>query len=273
MIVVIDTHVHLYQCFDPLSALSNGARNLRAHVQSDEPFASVLILTEPHGMRCFARLRAGEIILEDCAIERLDDENAVRVSGLFTPLILVAGRQIATLEGLEALALATNETTNDGLPLDHTLRQISAAGAVPVLNWSPGKWSFGRANHVRDAINRLPVGSFLVGDSSLRPRAWPEPQLMSLAQKRGFRLIAGSDPLPFAGEERWIGSYGIVARGEFDPTHPASSLRRLLMSRESRITIAGRRRPFFSSMAPIMRLITTRRIRRITRKNRPSPGC
>lgn len=276
MIAVVDTHVHLYPCFDSVSALSHAARNLRAHVESDESCVCVLVLTEPCGLDCFARLRSGEIALDGCFIERFDDARAIRVRGLVAPLILISGRQIATGDDLEVLALATDEVTDDGLPLDQTLRRISASGALPVLPWSPGKWTFRRAGLVLDAISRFPVDSLLVGDSSLRPRNWPEPRLMSLARDRGFRVIAGTDPLPFAGEERWIGSYALVARGDFDPAYPVSGLRHLLTSRETRTTVSGRRRPFFAVMEPIIRLIATRTARRIAgpfRKDRSSPGC
>jgi hypothetical protein len=276
VIVVVDTHVHLYRCFDPVSALSHGARNLLKHVAADEPFVCVLVLTEPHGLCCFAQLRSGEMPLAGCAVDHSADTNAIRVRGLSTPLILVSGRQIATIEGLEVLALAADEATPDGLSLAQTLSRISATGAVPVLPWSPGKWTLRRAAVVRDAISRHPSDSLLIGDSSLRPRAWPESRFMSLARSRGFRVVAGSDPLPFAGEERWIGGYAIVARGDFDPEHPALSLRRLLLSPETRVTIAGRRRPFFSVIGRITRLVATRSTGRLMnrfRMDRSSPDC
>jgi hypothetical protein len=39
---------------------------------------------------------------------------------------------------------------------------------------------------------------------------------MRKAKQKGFKVIAGSDPLPIPGEEQLAGSYAIVADVDFD---------------------------------------------------------
>jgi hypothetical protein len=138
---------------------------------------------------------------------------------------LVAGRQIVTRERLEILALAMRAAIPDGLPAGDVIRRIIAAGGIPVLAWSPGKWLFGRGQPARDLVasdRRLSLG-----DTPLRPALWPEPRLMQLARARGAAVLPGSDPLPFAGEERYAGTYGFIYRGAFDADRPAAFLARL----------------------------------------------
>jgi hypothetical protein len=51
---------------------------------------------------------------------------------------------------------------------------------------------------------------------------------MRLGRERGLAVIPGSDPLPFAGEERYAGTYGFIYQGAFDASQPAASIGRML---------------------------------------------
>jgi hypothetical protein len=64
---------------------------------------------------------------------------------------------------------------------------------------------------------------------------------MRLAQRRGFRIIGGSDALPLPGEEKWVGSYGVTAEAEFDASRPAASLLRILADPLTPFTPIGKR--------------------------------
>jgi len=64
---------------------------------------------------------------------------------------------------------------------------------------------------------------------------------MAAARKKGLAVVAGSDPLPIMGEERYAGSYATIFDGDLDPLRPASSLRRLLTDPSTGRTLAGRR--------------------------------
>jgi hypothetical protein len=61
---------------------------------------------------------------------------------------------------------------------------------------------------------------------------------MRAARKRGFSVIAGSDPLPVPGEEKYAGTFATVFEGDFDAAKPVSAMRALLKVRG---IIAGRR--------------------------------
>jgi len=65
--------------------------------------------------------------------------------------------------------------------------------------------------------------------------------LLALGRRRGFKVLAGSDPLPLAGEERRIGRYGVRVRAEFDPEAPAESVRRMLFYGNVFLETAGAR--------------------------------
>ena len=64
---------------------------------------------------------------------------------------------------------------------------------------------------------------------------------MAKAKNRGFKIIAGSDPLPFKNEEKQIGLYGFSIIGEFDDAQPAESLRRLLKNHQTQVQLIGKR--------------------------------
>jgi hypothetical protein len=94
--------------------------------------------------------------------------------------------------------------------------------------WSPGKWTGARGRLVEALVEETPPGGLLLADTALRPRGWPEPRLMRRARAKGFGVLAGSDPLPFPGEERRIGCYATCWEGSFDPERPAASVRAAL---------------------------------------------
>lgn len=123
-------------------------------------------------------------------------------------LTIVSGRQIVTKDRLEVLALGIDREIPDGVPTGEVLSEIRGGGGIPVLNWAPGKWFFKRGKVVKDLIASSRPQDFLIGDTTLRPWLWPEPQLMQQARKKGFTVLAGSDPLPFSGEEKQVGTYG-----------------------------------------------------------------
>jgi len=70
--------------------------------------------------------------------------------------------------------------------------------------------------------------------------------LVKQARKKGFPVIAGSDPLPFRGEEQGIGSLGFLIEGEFNPEKPAQSLRDLMNNKGQDIQIIGKRNDIFT---------------------------
>ncbi len=81
----------------------------------------------------------------------------------------------------------------------------------------------------------------MLGDNSGRPALSVVPRLFKLAARLGIPILPGSDPLPFPGEERKIGRYGLVLRRGFDPTAPGESLKACLTGSTSQPTVYGGR--------------------------------
>ena len=125
-------------------------------------------------------------------------------------------------------ALTVDAAIPDGQPVLAVLSEIKRQNGVPALSWAPGKWFGKRGAVVRDLIDSLAPQDFILGDTTLRPTVWPEPALMRRGSEKGFRIVAGSDPLPFAGEEDWVGSYASLWTGSMDVENPAAALKEIL---------------------------------------------
>ena len=121
-------------------------------------------------------------------------------------ILLFPARQVAAAERLELLGYFGEALVPDGLPLKETARRLADSGFSVALAWGRGKWLFKRAKIVADFLRDPAMSAFapFVCDCALRPWFWPEP-LFTLARKRGFRIISGSDPLPGKGNERNAG--------------------------------------------------------------------
>jgi hypothetical protein len=240
MQIVADTHLHFYPCYDVNAGLRNLSSNL-AKLASDAVKAG--FLAERGDCNFFSDLQNGKI-RPDAGIEvqSASQPEALILRGMdANKLFLFAGRQIVTAERIEILALTCDARILDGKPADETVRAVLKASGIPVLSWAPGKWFFERGQVVRRLIGQFEAGQMLIGDTSLRPTIWPEPQLMTEARKKGLRLVAGSDPLPFPGEEKYCGIYGTILEGAFDERTPVDSMRKMLMSSATTTSLAGRR--------------------------------
>jgi len=123
---------------------------------------------------------------------------------------------------------------------------VKKSGGIATLNWAPGKWFFARGKVIATQINENSANDFFIGETTLRNTLWPEPKLIKQAKSRGFSIIAGSDPLPFKGEENRIGSFGFLIEGKFDPDNPAQSLRDLINKNRKDIQIIGKRNNVFT---------------------------
>jgi len=226
--LVADGHVHLYPFYDLPLAVAALEKNLRSHGLGGTPAG---FLAERHDCHFFRDLREGRLRLPDLEFSLAGDAGCLALEGENGPrLLLFAGRQIVTAERLEVLLLTVDLPLADGLPVAQVVERAIAAGGVPVLAWAPGKWLFKRGEVVAGLLRRFAAGELLLGDTTLRPTLWGEPRLMRSARRRGFGILAGSDPLPFPGEEVILGRYATVMEGNFDVDRPVAGVRRLLSS-------------------------------------------
>ena len=240
--LVADTHVHLYPFYDVGAAMRSLVRRLAALAPGAE--RAGFLAERPDG-DAFARLRDGQWGRgSGFEFRPLDGGTLLAADGgdpSGAGLYLFAGRQIVTAERVEVLGLAMTRPVPDGRPAAETVARVREAGGVPVLSWAPGKWLFARGRVVRALIGAAAPGGLLIGDTSLRPPLWPEPLPMRAARRRGLAVIAGSDPLPFAGEDTRPGMYATRWDGGLDPRDPLGSARRLLQGPGAPPVRVGRR--------------------------------
>jgi hypothetical protein len=261
MTVIADTHVHLYPVYDTAAALHTLRRRLAALAPDAVP---VGFLTASAGHDAFAALTENAGLAARVNAEPAGSGTVLRSLSLDplpstrSPLVLLPGRQVVTGERIEILALTLEGPVADGRPAEATVAEILERGGVPVVSWAPGKWFFRRGRVVRALFERFRPGELLLGDTSLRPVGWGEPRLMRSARARGFGVVAGSDPLPGAGEERRLGSYATRLEGAWDAACPVASARRLLRACGPRACAAGRRGGPLTTALRLARHMTAR---------------
>jgi hypothetical protein len=243
--VLVDAHVHVHPCFEDAAFLDSAVENFRrgaAQVGIPGPYASCLLLAEAGPVHWFRGLREGgqegsgtwafEPTEEDCSLA------AQRVSG--ERLFLIAGRQIASREGIEVLALGRDADIPDGLDLAETLDRVRETGALPVLPWGFGKWWLRRGTLVEEAFRRRNGHELFLGDNGGRLGMTGVPRLFRESRSQGVPVLPGSDPLPFPEHGSRAGSYGFVLSGPLDEARPAACVLRAIRRLKGQPRIFGR---------------------------------
>lgn len=243
--IAADTHVHLYSCYRLEDAFRSAWTNLNGLAAGGAADRTLLLfLAERTDSHFFRDLADGKTrTCDGWHVKPTSDGNAVRVEHAESNarLLVLNGRQIVTGERLEVLALAGDPNVPDGRETRQIIEATLSAGAVPVLPWAPGKWLFQRGSIVEGLLRAFQPRQLLIGDTTLRAACVGEPRLMRQGREKGFKIIAGTDPLPFAGEERMIGQYGVVWDGELDEQAPVRDVRSMLFDPLCGMRISGRR--------------------------------
>ena len=256
MRIVADTHVHLYPRHAWAARLPRIASDMDQAAEG--PSARILCLADRGGSAVFSNALLDQVRAGGATLDRLPDDprGAVLSGGAWAPIYVCAGRQFVTSERVEILGLACSAAAADGLPAEEIVRRVLGEGGVPVLSWSLGKWLFGRRAVVRRLLDRFLPGQLLLGDTALRPRSCREPGPMREARTRGFAVLAGSDPLPPSGEERYLGTYVTAWDAAFDPRRPSQAVRALLVpDGRPELKLAGRR---CAAMETLRRFLRTK---------------
>ncbi|MCI5150527.1 MAG: hypothetical protein D3916_14275 [Candidatus Electrothrix sp. MAN1_4] len=229
--LLVDGHVHIHACYDEDVFLSAAEQNLRMAGKGGGEELPTLMLAEMREDNVFARWRAGQCPWpiqttgEDCSFYLADR------------LLVIAGRQVVSAEGVEVLAQCIAAQYADGRPLNETLAKIQATGALVVLPWGVGKWLGRRGKLVTEAARRYPV---LLGDNAGRPSFWSFP-----AHFRTRPVLCGTDPLALPSQQTLAGSYGFSLTAPIDLDCPAQSLCKALTKGIS-VTPLGRRVSLFT---------------------------
>lgn len=234
-VVLVDAHVHVYPNFKPSllfsSAYGNFACHAKLHGSGAAAWQGILMLSETSACNWFAQVHAAATASFDgWSVARIaGDDLTLSVTGPAQQrLLIIAGRQVNSREGVEVLTLATGADVGDGATLDETIRGGVEAGAVVILPWGAGKWLGSRGKLVARTLAENKAGVF-AGDNGGRPWLWPRPAVFAAAERRGRPVLSGTDPLPIAGHESRVGRYGFIMRGALDETRPGSDLRQRLL--------------------------------------------
>lgn len=239
MSIYADAHVHFYRCFDLRRLLEAARRRAR---ELDGPL--LLLLSESEGHAYFAALqgvaegpgaavpRPGNLtpeLLATFAPQSTDEPESLRLG----ELLLVAGRQLVSREGIEVLGLAADPAAGLAAlpdrvhPARELLGRVLDAGALAVLPWGVGKWLGTRGRRVAELAADPQWAThprFFIGDIAQRCWPWPRPR----AFVAGPRVLPGSDILPVRGAEERLAGYGLRVDAAADPRRPAASLRKAL---------------------------------------------
>ena len=243
---LIDAHVHCHACFEParfLEAAWANLRRMRAALPGPVGDAlGCLLLADIGEERSFLRLPADVgVRRRGWTLEQTEDGVSLLACRDGVPrLLLVAGRQITTTDGLEVLALGSAAEFRGQRSLEATLDAVSAAGAIPVVPWGVGKWWGRRGELVLRLLDRAAPGWLWLGDNGNRPRGWPTPRPFARAAERGIGILPGSDPLALAHEFERVGSYGCILDGEIERSRPGERLLVLLRAADAQTRSFGR---------------------------------
>lgn len=242
-LIAIDSHAHVYPATAPLRALvAGGVRLLRA---AGPGGCATLFLCEPSGQNVFRQLCEQDVPTYEpgvngaWSVKSTNETTSVSIVGPKNErIIVVRGQQVVTSERLEVLAIGHIGQIPAGKSLFATIESVRAAGCHVILPWGVGKWLGHRGQLIDQAIDRLAFPGFHLGDNGGRPSFWSVPQFSS-AVERNIKILRGSDPLPIRHDERRIGTYASVFRGELDRSAPWHSIAKMLEDPASMPDTAG----------------------------------
>jgi hypothetical protein len=221
----VDGHVHFHDVAAVAPTLEAAARNFRAAGGRSPGLLGALLLTQSARERVFEALQGVERS-GDWTIGSLPDEPETLLArhGERT-IAIVCGRQVRAADGLEVLGLGTLQAFPDGLPFDEAVETVRRSGALTVVPWGFGKWNGARGRRVQSLLSRVGPREVLLGDNGSRLSWLGLPSLLRSSQRRGFRLLPGTDPFPFAGGHRRVGQFGFLADCRPSPAAPWRGLR------------------------------------------------
>jgi 2-polyprenyl-3-methyl-5-hydroxy-6-metoxy-1,4-benzoquinol methylase len=241
--LLVDAHVHLHDCFDLAQFLEAARSNFEQQSRRlGQSATGILLLTEVRGVQAFSKLvREQKQLnqqLSEWEISPTEEALSLRLthrSGQM--LVIIAGRQVVTQEGIEVLTLITQDTVEDGLSLEETLKGALAADSLPVLPWGVGKWIGKRGTLVQSKLQEPSGTTLFAGDNGGRPGFWPLPDFC-------YPQLPGTDPLPLAYEVKRPGSFGFSVQAPANWAEnwatPGECLKQLLKSPQLTIQPYGR---------------------------------
>ena len=228
----VDGHVHFHARAAVGPTLDAAAANFRAAGARVDGWLGGVLLTQAYRERVFEELQKFTTIAGWTLIPAQDEPETLIARQGASSLAVICGRQVRSAEGLEVLALGTRKVFPDGLPFGEAVEAVHRSGALAVIPWGFGKWLGERRKRVEKTLESLGTEVLFVGDNGGRLALLGQPALVRESERRGFRVLPGSDPFPFAGGHRRVGQFGFMADIEPSESAPWRGLRRWLLERK-----------------------------------------
>jgi hypothetical protein len=224
-VLFVDAHVHIYDVYDLDvlfdSAIANFARAANKTGFASVPREHMLLLTETERDHAFDALASGARVPRVWKVAATQESAVLRVSrDPQTAIWLVAGRQIATREDLEVLALGTTRRFPDKEPIQVSLQASEASAALTALPWGFGKWWGARGGIIEKIMQSPRDQPIFLGDNGGRLSMSTRPRLFAVGERSGLKVLPGTDPLPFRGQESRVGSFGMLLPDWTPGEHP-----------------------------------------------------
>lgn len=247
-LILADAHVHIYDCFDLDQFLDAAYENFKrsaAQQGHQNKFTAALLLTETSHDHYFNTLQQAAQGQASPLTQRWQFKQTQEAGALYAytadqqEMWIIAGRQIITAEDLEVLALASDQTFEDGHPIETVIRDVLAGGGIPVIPWGFGKWLGRRGQIVNRLLDQREFPVLFLGDNSGRPVFWKRPPYFQQAEQQGLLVLPGTDPLPFASEVSRPGQFGFAIPGALNSDTPITSLKQALLAPEAKLKTYG----------------------------------
>lgn len=253
--IIVDAHVHIYDCFDVDYLLDSALANFRAAAARNGAHTGLcscfLLLAESRSCSWFERVtdaagdgQSARGKSANWSFSLSAEKGSLAAARKTSPndiMHIVAGRQVVTSEKIEVLGLFDNRFVGDGLPLSETVSAIRSNDGLAVLPWGVGKWFGRRGKIIKNYIGQHRNSDLFLGDNGGRPVFWPTPLLFDVARQRDILVLPGSDPLPVPREAGRTGSYGFYIHQDMQSSAtPARDLKNIIRSRDKEIHPFGR---------------------------------
>lgn len=248
MELLIDTHVHVHNCFELDQFLDSAWKNFTTHAQSpgQGEIIGILMLTETYGADWFKNTSlditngSGTLQAGVWNLSLVGDGLTILAEQAGKELYIVSGRQIVTKERLEVLALGTNADIEDGNPIREVIKLVNESGALAIIPWGFGKWTGKRGKIVTQLLQEFRADQIMLGDNSGRCGLLPYPKHFEDAKTKGIRVLPGSDPLPKASQYKKPGCYGVITESVVDSSQPSSAVKVILKNQNETLKTYGK---------------------------------
>ena len=238
-LTLIDTHVHYYpfctfpEYFDAAYSNMLAAAKKLDSLQAFTPILCLLETQTSHWYQDLLAIAASKKQIGNWQLESLDNDQLLQLTNNNeSELLFLPGQQIITSENLELLIIGVTNKIPHKNPVHFYIEKYSDTYLV-IIPWGVGKWLGSRGRIVSNLIRQQSDYKFALGDNSGRTSAWKYVPQFNQARQMGINILAGSDPLPIAGQHKKVGSYGSVITGSLQKQNLASQIREILLDTQT----------------------------------------